>query len=223
MATFPTPNGRVAVVFAEEMYECLELHYPRLRLIEAGYTVHVVGSPPPLPASAAANGDASSSHKPVTYKSKEGYWALTTTDMASIDPSTVDVVVVPGGFCTDRLRRFPAVCQFLRDCWFGTASGASADLEAFTNDDKTKTTAAKENKGAVVGFICHGAWLPISAKIVKGMAGTCFFAIKDDIVNAGMVYSTDRCVADGRMVTAQTPEDLPAFMATILAIDASRH
>lgn len=207
-------NGRIAVVFAEEMYECLELHYPRLRLIEAGYKVHVVGPP--------TNNTNGGDHKPVTYKSKEGYWALTNAFLESIDPSLVDVVIVPGGFCTDRLRRFPAVCQFLRDCWFGTKSGESADVAAFTNNDKTKTSAHKDNKGAVVGFICHGAWLPISAKIVKGMKGTCYFAIKDDFINAGMEYSEERCVADGRMVTAQTPEDLPAFMAAILAIDASR-
>lgn len=207
-----TPNGRTAVVFAEEMYECLELHYPRLRLIEAGYKVFVVG-PPPSEQGPAPSAD--EKHKPTTFKSKEGYWALTNTDLRLIDPSTVDVVIVPGGFCTDRLRRFPSVCQFLRDCWFGTKRGESADLTIYNNE-------TKKNTGAVVGFICHGAWLPISSKIVKGMKGTCFFAIKDDLINAGMEYSEERCVVDGRMVTAQTPEDLPAFMAGILAADAAR-
>lgn len=33
----------LAVVLAELNYECLEVHYPRLRLIEAGYTVQVAG------------------------------------------------------------------------------------------------------------------------------------------------------------------------------------
>jgi hypothetical protein len=32
----------LAVVLTENSYECLELHYPRLRLIEAGYTVQVI-------------------------------------------------------------------------------------------------------------------------------------------------------------------------------------
>lgn len=126
----------VAVVFAEEYYECLELHYPRLRLVEAGFQVHVVG-----PKSAQV------------YKSKEGYWAHSTATVADIDPSTVEVIVVPGGFCTDRLRRYPDLCNFLSESW---ANG----------------------NGAVVGYICHGAWLPISAKIVKGRRATCFCAIK---------------------------------------------
>ena len=32
----------LAIVFVEEMYETLEFHYPRLRLMEAGYRVEVV-------------------------------------------------------------------------------------------------------------------------------------------------------------------------------------
>eukprot|EP00744_Colponema_vietnamica_P006973 GILI01010069.1.p1 GENE.GILI01010069.1~~GILI01010069.1.p1 ORF type:complete len:229 (-),score=31.71 GILI01010069.1:43-684(-) len=205
-------NNRVAVVFAEDLYECLELHYPRLRLIEAGYTVYVVGPPSSQPAD--------EKHKATTYKSKEGYWALTNADLRNIDPATVSVAVVPGGWCTDRLRRSPEICQFLRDCWFGTKSGVSVDNSSYVNDHKATTKAM--DKGAVVGFICHGAWLPISAKIVKGVEGTCFFSIKDDLINAGMIYSTEKCVADGRMVTAQTPEDLPSFMASIIAIDTAR-
>lgn len=166
---------RVAVVFAEEMYETTELHYPRLRLIEAGFKVHVVGP-----------------QKDVVYKSKEGYWARSNAVVAEIDPRAVDVVVVPGGFCTDRLRRFPDICEWLRAAW-------------------------NEGRGAVVGLICHAGWLAISANILRGRRGTCFFAIKDDMRNAGMDYvETERCVRDGRLVTAQTPEDLPAFMATIL-------
>jgi protease I len=107
---------------------------------------------------------------------------------------TVSVAVVPGGFCTDRLRRYPEICAFLASCWRG-------------------------GHGAVVGFICHGGWLPVSAGIVKGRKVTCFFAIKDDLINAGGLYVDEKCVVDGKMVTAQTPEDLPAFMAAIIKAD----
>jgi protease I len=169
---------KVAVVFAEDLYECLELHYPRLRLIEAGYTVHVVG---PVPNA--------------TFKSKEGYWAKSTLTVKDINPLEARVVIVPGGFCTDRLRRFPEICD-----WLKTA-----------NDG-----------GAVVGFICHGAWLPISAKIVQGKRCTCYFAIKDDLINAGAIYVDEKVVVDGKTVTAQTPEDLPGFMAAIIKIDSER-
>eukprot|EP00667_Euglena_gracilis_P022440 EG_transcript_24954 len=166
----------IAVVFAEDMYETLELHYPRLRLVEAGFEVMVV-----------------SPEKGKTYKSKEGYWAKSTHLCSEVDVDKVKVVVVPGGFCTDRLRRFPDCIELLQKCW-------------------------KNGNGAVVGFICHGGWLPISARIVKDRKATCFVAIKDDLINAGAIYVDQKCVVDGRMVTAQTPEDLPAFMAAILEI-----
>ncbi|CUF07785.1 peptidase, putative [Bodo saltans] len=117
---------RVAVVLAEEWYECLELHYPRLRLIEEGFVVHVVGP-----------------QAGQTYKSKEGYWAKSTATVGDVDPNLVDILVVPGGFCPDRLRRYPEILSFVSSCW-------------------------NEGNGAAVGFICHGAWVPISARIVKG-------------------------------------------------------
>lgn len=41
-----TDGTRVVVVLAEDVYENLELHYPRLRLIEAGWEVRVAGPEP---------------------------------------------------------------------------------------------------------------------------------------------------------------------------------
>eukprot|EP01006_Ploeotia_vitrea_P013674 TRINITY_DN35672_c0_g1_i2.p2 TRINITY_DN35672_c0_g1~~TRINITY_DN35672_c0_g1_i2.p2 ORF type:complete len:126 (+),score=8.68 TRINITY_DN35672_c0_g1_i2:32-409(+) len=92
----------LAIVFAEDNYECLELHYPRLRLIEAGYTVQVVAP-----------------EKDKIFKSKEGYWAKSTAVPEDIKAEEVKVVVVPGGFCTDRLRRYPNCCELLAKCWNG--------------------------------------------------------------------------------------------------------
>jgi protease I len=46
---------------------------------------------------------------------------------------------------------------------------------------------------------------------------TGFFAIKDDVENAGGVWQDGPCVRDGNIVTSRTPEDLPVFMQGILA------
>jgi len=164
----------LAVVLADDTYEDLELHYPRLRLKEEGYHVEVVGD-----------------KKGHNYNSKHQYWATSTATFTDINPAEVKILVVPGGFCTDRLRRYPACNKLVADVW---------------------------NAGGVVGFICHGAWVPISAKIVKGHRVTSFFAIKDDLINAGAEWVDEKCVVDGKMVTAQTPEDLPAFMKAILHV-----
>jgi protease I len=170
----------IAVVLVEEHYECLEFHYPRLRLIEAGYDVRVVAP-----------------EAGKTYKSKEGYWGKSTHTVSQISPQEPKVVVIPGGFCTDILRRHKDINEWLHAAYAG-------------------------GNGAVVSFICHGGWLPISAKIVKGRKVTCFPAIVDDLENAGAHVDTNaRCVVDGRMVTAQTPDDLPAFMTETLKVAAT--
>jgi len=164
-------ENALAVVLAEDKYENLELHYPKLRLEEAGYTVNVVGP-----------------EKGGTYGSKEGYPVTADCAFSDITPAEVKVLVVPGGFAPDRLRRYPECNQLVRDAW---------------------------DAGAVVGAICHAGWVPISAQIVKGVRLTSVPAIKDDLINAGADWVDAPCVADGKFVSAQVPKDLPAFMTAI--------
>jgi protease I len=168
------PVPKLAVVLAENIYENLELHYPRLRLIEAGYDVKVAAP-----------------EKGATYTSKEGYPVKSDATFSEIDPKSVKVLIVPGGYAPDKLRRYDA-CNKL------VAEACAA--------------------GAIVAFVCHGGWVPISAKIVKGKRVTSVKAIKDDLINAGATWVDEPCVVDGRMVTAQLPKDLPAMMAAVLKL-----
>lgn len=168
----------LAVVLVENIYENLELHYPRLRLMEAGYDVKVIGP-----------------QKGATYGSKEGYPAVADASFDEVDPKHVKVLVVPGGFAPDKLRRYAACNKFVADAWAA---------------------------GAVVGAICHAGWVPISAKIVRGVRLTSVIAIKDDLENAGATWVDEPCVVDGRFVSAQVPKDLPAFMAAILRVAESK-
>ena len=39
--------------------------------------------------------------------------------------------------------------------------------------------------GKTVGSICHGPWLLCSARVLNGKRATCFYSIKDDVINAG--------------------------------------
>lgn len=80
----------LAVVLAEDIYEDLELQYPRLRLVEAGFDVRVVGP-----------------KKNQTYTSKHGYPVTTDAVAGEVDPTQVKVLCVPGGYAPDRLRRYP--------------------------------------------------------------------------------------------------------------------
>jgi len=125
-----------------------------------------------------------------TYESKHGYPAKAEMAAGEVPVDEVDAVVVPGGFAPDRLRRDPAVLNLVR--------GVS-------------------EKGGIVAMICHAAWVPISAGIVRGKRATCVSAIKDDLINAGATYVDEAVVVDGNLISSRTPADLPAFMPAIIA------
>jgi protease I len=70
--------------------------------------------------------------------------------------------------------------------------------------------------GKPVAFICHAGWVPISAGIVRGKRGTSVGAIKDDLVNAGMLWEDSPVVVDGNLISSRTPADLPQFMRALI-------
>jgi protease I len=90
--------GRRFLMFVGDIYEDLELWYPRLRLIEAGADVVVAGEKP--------------RHK---YTGKNGYPCLADAAIVEQRAKDFDGVVVPGGFMPDKLRRDPDVLQLVRD------------------------------------------------------------------------------------------------------------
>lgn len=167
-------TGKRVAVFAEEIYEELELWYPVLRLREAGAEVKIVGP-----------------RAGETYKSKHGYPAKADLGMDEAQAADFDAVVIPGGFAPDRMRRHPAMLDFVR---------------------------AIHDAGKPVAFICHAGWVPISAGIVRGRTVTSVSAIKDDLVNAGARWVDQEVVVDGNLVSSRTPADLPAFCRELIAL-----
>lgn len=166
-------EGKRVAVLGENSYEDLELWYPLLRLREAGAKVTVVGMP-----------------GVVEYTSKNGYPVKVDEVAASLSPSEIDAVIVPGGFAPDRMRRHQPMLDLVRGVF---------------------------EKGGVIAAICHAGWVPISAGIVKGKTVTSCEAIKDDLVNAGAEWVNQEVVQDGNLITSRTPKDLPVFCRTIIA------
>ena len=76
--------------------------------------------------------------------------------------------------------------------------------------------------GKPVAFICHAGWVPISAGIVRGRRGTSVGAIKDDLVNAGLIWEDSAVVVDGNLISSRTPADLPQFMRALIQALAAR-
>ena len=124
-----------------------------------------------------------------TYASKHGYPADVDVVADQVSAADVDAVVVPGGYAPDLMRRSPAMVKLVR--------------EAF-------------EQGKVVAAICHAGWMLASAGVLKGKKATCFFAIKDDVINAGATYVDAEVVRDGNLITSRMPTDLPAFCRTII-------
>ncbi|MBZ5674957.1 MAG: type 1 glutamine amidotransferase [Acidobacteriia bacterium] len=119
-----------------------------------------------------------------TYQSKHGYPVKSHQSYSEVHPRDFDGVIIPGGYAPDQIRRYAKANQFV-----------------FEMNEQRK----------LIASICHGLWVLCSAGILKGRKVTCFFAIKDDVVNAGARYEDSEVVVDGNLVTSRKPEDLPAF------------
>lgn len=152
--------------------EELELHYPRIRLMEAGYETEII-----------------SLHKR-EIKGKHGYPIKPDKLIREANPNDYSGVIIPGGTKNpDYLRREKEVLEFVSKI----------------ND-----------QGKLVGAICHAGWVLISAKIVKGRKATSYFAIKDDMLNAGAIFEDSPVVIDNNLITSRMPSDLPDFMKAVL-------
>lgn len=70
--------------------------------------------------------------------------------------------------------------------------------------------------GGVIGSICHGTQLLISAKRVNGRKISGYYSIKDDIVNAGGIFVDAPFVIDDRIVSSPHYRYLGVWMKAVL-------
>ena len=70
----------------------------------------------------------------------------------------------------------------------------------------------------VIGCICHGAQLLISAGLVKGRCISGYYSIKDDINNAGGTYVDAPFVTDGRIVSSPHYRYLGEWMKEVMRV-----
>jgi protease I len=81
-----------------------------------------------------------------------------------------------------------------------------------------KFVRAAAAKQIPMAAICHGPWMLCSTDALRGKRCTSFMSIVHDVINAGGVWVDEACVVDGNIITARTPEDLPAFMKAVLSL-----
>ena len=162
---------KMLLTFVDDIYEDLELWYPKLRCEEAGYAMRVAAM------------------EIKTYQGKHGYPAKSDLLLSEVRSQDFSGLLVPGGFMPDKLRRDAKVLSLTREFF---------------------------EQGKLVAFICHGGWIPISAKILKGKRATGSLGIKDDLENAGAVWVNEPVVVDGNLISSRTPLDLAPFGAAMV-------
>ena len=99
-------------------------------------------------------------------------------------------LVLPGGWAPDKLRRYAVVKDLI------------AKVHA---------------QGKIIGIICHGGLLAISAKIIHGGHATGSLGIKDDLENAGATWVDQPAFREGNLVWGRVVADIPAFNKELVA------
>ena len=85
------------LVFVDDIYEDLELWYPKLRMTEAGAHVTVAGL-----------------EEGTQYAGKHGYPCTSDAAIRDMEEDDFHGVIIPGGFAPDKLRRHPKVLELVR-------------------------------------------------------------------------------------------------------------
>ncbi len=164
-------EGKRALSLLHNDVEDLEFWYPVLRLREAGMIVEVAGE------------------KAERYVGKYGVPAEADMSWNDADPADYDLLLVPGGWAPDKIRRYDAVLNLVR---------------------------AMNQHGKIIGQICHAGWVLISAGILNGRRVTSTPGIKDDMMNAGAIWLDEPVVVDGNIVSSRRPPDLPDYLKALI-------
>ena len=131
-------------------------------------------------------------------RGKSGLEITPTARIDSLRSSDLFALVVPGGWAPDKLRRHAAVTTLVREM---------------------------DAAGKIIGIICHGGLVAISAGIVRGRRATGSLGVKDDLVNAGAQWVDEPAFRERNLVWGRIVADIPPFCRELVAAltDAAKH
>jgi protease I len=115
---------------------------------------------------------------------KNGLKITPDISMDALGNEDLFALIVPGGWAPDKLRRYSAVKDLVH---------------------------RMDSEGRIIGIICHGGLIAISAGIIKGRRATGSLGIKDDIVNAGGTWVDEAAFREGNLVWGRVVADIPDF------------
>jgi protease I len=101
-----------------------------------------------------------------------------------------DVLVLPGGVkAMEKIRQDARIINFIFDF---------------------------NSKNKLIACICSGAQLLISAKVVKDRKIAGYYSMKDDLTNAGAIYTDLPAVVDKNIVTTAHYKDMGPWMKEVI-------
>ena len=160
-----------ALIISGNMFEDTELLVPLYRLVEENIAVDIA------------------SIKAGTITGKHGYKVTVKFPLDVIDPSSYDLLILPGGKAPAELRENETLLSLVRH---------------FFSENKT------------VAAICHGPQILVSAGVLTGRKATCYKSVAEELKSAGADYRDEEVVVDGNLITSRIPADLPAFSREIM-------
>jgi protease I len=127
------------------------------------------------------------------YTSKSGGMsAEAETGCHDVGHDAFDAVVIPGGWAPDKLRRYDGIKNLVKSV---------------------------DDKGGIIGMICHAGLVGISAGIIReGEDAVGSEGIKDDLLNVGAVWRDEPAFVDGNHVWGRVVADIPAFNSILIDV-----
>ena len=121
--------------------------------------------------------------KPV--RGKNGLVITPDVVIESLKVSELYALILPGGWAPDKIRRYDVVKNLVKEM---------------------------DQANKIIGIICHGGSIAISAGIIKkGQRATGSTGIKDDLINAGAVWVDEPAFREGNQVWGRVVADIPDF------------
>lgn len=118
-------------------------------------------------------------------RGKNGLVIQPDAKIEELNANDLFALILPGGWAPDKLRRYESVRKLVHDM---------------------------DSKNKIIGIICHGGLVPISAGIIqKGQRTTGSLGIKDDLVNAGAVWVDEAAFRERNQVWGRVVADIPDF------------
>lgn len=118
-------------------------------------------------------------------RGKNGLVITPDAKIEDLKASELFALILPGGWAPDKLRRYDVVKKLVKEM----------------ND-----------ANRIIGIICHGGSIAISAGIVKkGQRVTGSTGIKDDLENVGGIWTDEPAFREGNQVWGRVVADIPDF------------